>query len=450
MYYDLPHIEVMVLLYKNWTVVPIFYFKFDHPCLLLMKRSFLLLLFSLLISVTASGQVISETNTDVLLQRAQQEYRDGKYKNSLALTQRGLELAPEYHDIRILQVRNLWALERMVEANADFEYLLEHAPHYPDLKPLAKQRFDRSRSAEEALDLLDRILGIYPDDLSFQVKKASLLIENHKTHEARALAKNLITRKNLPGKERYILQNILKQTISNEIGINYQYIDFSQEYSRSNSWNNMSGEYQHSFNRTVVLGRVTYSDRQYDQGMLYELEAYPVFNDRLYAFTNFGFSKGEIFPNFRSSASLYYNFAKTFEAEVGARALIYDNTSFFTGILGLTAYSGKFYLNSRIFLGPERRDHLVQNYQFNVRYYFGDPDNYLFLRLGNGISPDESALYSLEEDPLLDAWYGSTGINKSFGIHHIFQVGGGVLHEEITTDKKGTQFIGTAGYRYRF
>ena len=411
-------------------------------------RSFVLLF---LFSTGLTAQKITETNTDILYQKALSEYKKGDFQTSLEFTNRGLELAPEYHDIRILRVRDLWALENFSAADEDIAYLLEKAPNYIDLKPLLEQRISKFKIPAKAIIFLDKLLSIYPADLSFQVRKAQLLLQNKQRQDARELARELISKEGITGAERYVLQSILNRTVTDEIGVSYQFINFSDDYARKDPWHIGSVEYQHNFNRTAVIGRINYSDRSYDQGSLYELEAYPVINDRLYGFLNFGFSDGTLYPQLRSSASVFYNFAKIFEAELGGRLLSFNDSSYFSGILGLTVYSGKFYLNARTFLGPKRMEQLVQNYQFNLRYYLSTADNYLFLRLGSGISPDETAIYSqVQDNPNLDAWYGNLGINQSLGIHHIFQIGGGFLYEDITSNKKGSQFIGMASYRYRF
>lgn len=414
-----------------------------------MSKKLILLLF-LLFSIQSYAQDISGTNTDAILVAAQESYRSGEFTESLKLTRRGIELAPEYHDIRILQIRSLWALEDYTAADQDLFYLLKNAPEYTDVQPLAVQRLGRYSTKAEALAYVQKLERIYPEDLSLQVEKANLLLKSGKPYEARALADALFSR-NISNEDRYLLRQILNQTISNEVGITYQYINFSEDYSRNESWNSLSAELQHNFGRTAVIGRANFSDRGYDSGTLYELEAYPVLNDRLYTFLNFGFSSGEVFPDYRASASLFYNFARILEAEIGGRMLFYEDSNFFSGIVGLSGYTGKFYLNVRSFIGPERMDQLVQNYQFNLRFYFLNVDNYLFLRLGSGISPDETALFSrIQQNPTLDAAYANVGIQKSLGVHHIFQLSAGFLQEEITSSREGIQFLGNLGYRYRF
>lgn len=415
-----------------------------------MNRYFLSLLLMLFSASNAFCQEVPETNTDKLFELALREYRTGDFESSLAYTQRGLELAPAYHDIRILQVRNLWALNRFSEADEDLHYLVINAPNYVDVPPLVQQRINLFKNPEEALNFLERMISVYPEDISLKVKKTDFLLKTERQAEARSLAKKIIV-EDISGAERYLLENILNRTVKNSLGLNYQYIGFSEEYSRKKPWSTISLEYQRNIGPTAVIGRTTFSDRRYDQGVLYEIEAYPVFSNRFYAFANIGFSDSRIFPKFRSNLSLYYNFAKFFEAEVGSRLETFGSNNYFTAIAGISAYSGKFLFNSRIFLGPERNDQLIQNYQFNTRYYLRNAENFLFLRLGSGISPDEISLSTLLlENPSLDAWYGNLGINKTIRVHHVVRITAGLLHEDITTQRSGTQLTGSIGYFYNF
>lgn len=415
-----------------------------------MKHPILQIILLFFFSVSLSAQEISETNTDIIYTKALEEYKNQNYLEALALTQRGLELAPEYHDIRILEVRVLWALNKNREAGEHLQFLIKEAPAYVDVKPLILQNILRFEEPEEALKFLAAVERVYPEDPSLLIRKAQIHLKAGNKKEARNIALDLMRREDSEG-NRYALQTILNRTVTDEIGLNYQYIGFSEDYTQNKTWHNASFEYQHNFNRTAVMGRINYADRGYDSGTFYELEAYPVFTDKFYAFTNLGVSKGTVFPDARTSLSLFYNFARVFEAEVGSRVIFTADNSYFTGILGLTLYQGKFYLNARTFIGPERLDQMVQNYQGNIRYYLADPEEYFFLRIGSGISPDERIIFTqVQENPVLDAFYGNIGINKKLGIHHIFQIAVGALYEDINSDTTGTQIIGNIGYRYRF
>lgn len=405
--------------------------------------------FLLLLPYSTFSQEITETNTDKLYKRALNEYRESNYQRSLEFTSHALKLAPEYHDIRILEIRNLWALKDYDAADKHLEFLLKKASGYVDVNPLVHQRISRFQDHQNALDLIYRAEKLYPDDFSLQVKKAQILLKTGQRSEARKLAQELNRNKDISGQDRYALETILNRTVRNEIGVNYSYINFSEAYRNYDNWHTISAEFQHNLNRTAVIGRINYSEREISSGSLYEVEAYPVFSEKAYGFVNAGFSNGSVFPKFRSSASFYYNFAKILEGELGGRILHFDETSYFSGIIGLTAYHGNFYFNARTFLGPRRLEEFIQMYQFNVRYYLKNADNYLFAKLGSGISPDERTDYTRIEYPELQAYYLNAGINKTLGSKHIFKISAGFLVEDVSGGLEGNQLIASFGYRYR-
>ncbi|QYA26978.1 YaiO family outer membrane beta-barrel protein [Gramella sp. MT6] len=414
-----------------------------------MIRKFFLLII-LLVSVCGFSQEIQEKNTDSLYFQGLKFYKNQEFKTSLAYTNRGLELAPEYHDIRILRVRNYWALDMIQNATSDLEFLLAEAEDYPGVRELVLRQTKLLKDPETALKFLNKIEETGSLSTNSRILKSQLLLENKQKSESREIALELFNDPDLDEKDRYLLQNILKRTISNEIGINYQYIYFSDSYNRE-AWQTISPEFQHYFNRTAVIARLNYNDRGYQNGTLYELEAYPVFSDKVYSFLNVGISNGSLYPDLRTSASIFVNFLRKFEFEAGGRLLHFSDQDYFSAIAGLTMYQGKFYLNTRIFMGPEINDQYTQNYQLNVRYYLNNTDNFLMLRLGTGISPDESTIFTqVQENPGLEAYYSNLGINFTIGPRHIIQAGIGYLFEDITSEKEGDQAIGNIGYRFRF
>lgn len=405
---------------------------------------FFALIFSSLVGYT------QQIDTDKLYLQALQEYREGNYERALDLTNTGLKAAPEYHDIRILQVRTLFALQKFETAQSDIDLLLTTAPDYEGVETIAMQHLYRLEG-NEGLDYANRLLEIYGPNVELRIKKARLLLETGANNEAREVATDAYRSGDLNDGQRYALQQILNLTIANAVQVTGQYISFSDDYSRNDSWYALSAEYQHNFRDLALIGRVTYSDRSYNDGSLYEIEAYPVFSEKMYAFANLGISDGSIYPDYRASASVFYNFATSFEAEAGFRSLFYNDNDYFTAIAGLTAYTGRFYLNARAFVGPERLEQLVQNYQFNVRYYLSTPENYLFARLGSGISPDEPTLYTrAQENPTLEALYFNLGLSRTLGIHHVISLSGGILSEDLPGEQTVEQFNASLGYRYKF
>lgn len=412
-----------------------------------MMKKYLLFLF---ISCSSFGLLSQEINTDELFFEALEEYRNNNFRAALELTNTALTAAPDYHDIRLLRVRNLFALSQFEKAHRDIIYLLEKAPQYEGVRTVAVQRLYQLEGGE-ALEFTEQLIQVYGQNPELNIRKARLLLENDQPDEARKLATEIYENKELNNGQRYILFQLMNLTVKDAVQFTGQFISFSDDYPRNDPWYVLSADYQHNFTNLSLIGRVTFSDRSYNSGSLYEIEAYPIFSEGFYAFGNLGFSDGTIFPDFRASASVFYNFAPSFEFEAGFRSIIYGGNNHFTGIGGLTTYTGRFYLNIRAFIGPERLDQMIQNYQFNVRYYLSTPENYIFGRLGSGISPDEPAQYTLaQENPNLEAYYLNVGLNHTLGLHHVISISGGILQEDLANDNIGQQLSAGLGYRYKF
>ncbi|HKJ48385.1 MAG TPA: hypothetical protein VJ973_04815, partial [Christiangramia sp.] len=158
-----------------------------------------------------------------------------------------------------------------------------NAIDYPGVTELAQRHLRLLKDPKVGLQFLERIEENTVINADLKILKSQYLLENKQKSESRKIALELFNDPELNEKDRYLLQNILKRTISNEIGINYQFVNFSDEYNRDN-WQTISPEFQHNFNSTAVIARVNYTDRVYDDGILYELEAYPVFSDKVYSF----------------------------------------------------------------------------------------------------------------------------------------------------------------------
>ncbi|HET8809051.1 MAG TPA: YaiO family outer membrane beta-barrel protein [Flavobacteriaceae bacterium] len=412
-------------------------------------KYFFFLVFALSLQVSFA-QEIDEANTDHLLKLAQSAYRQDQFSKAIEYTQKGLAIAPNYHDIRIVETRSYLALKEPEKANKNLEYLTKNASEYSGVKELAYHYIDFVSDFDQKEEVIEKYLEVYPGNLHLQSLKAYCLLENNQKKEAQKLSRALLERKDLSGRDRYLLQRVYKRSTTREIGANYQLLSFSDDYKRTHPWHTASLEYLQTVRQTSLIGRFTYTDRGYAHGEFYELEAYPVFGENFYAMLNLGASNGTLFPDFRGSASIYYNFAEKFEGELGTRVSSTNENTYFSAVAGLTMYQGSFYLNVRAFLGPQRAEQFVQNYQLNVRYYTKNADNYWFARLGSGISPDEKAIYSqVRENPDLKTYYANFGVNKSFGIHHIVKLGVGLLTQKLD-NVRAQQYVGSIGYRYRF
>ena len=76
----------------------------------------------------------------------------------------------------------------------------------------------------------------------------------------------------------------------------------------------------------------------------------------------------------------------------------------------------------------------IQNYQLNVRYYYNNTEDYIFARVGTGISPDDSTRFVLitSSNPNLNSYYASIGGSKWLDYRFNIFSSLGYLNEELT------------------
>lgn len=413
-------------------------------------KNILLLVFLICFSAGLTAQDIHETNSDSLLFKGIEYYQKAEFKTSLSYAERGLELAPEYHDLRILKIRNLHALREIQLAEKEIFYLLKVSPDYPGLMDLAYRQASLYRRGEESLKYLSQVMNAVPEDRRFQFLYTESLLVLNRTEDARATVQRLESIENLTGEERYRLARILDKTIKSSVGGDYQMFYFRGGYTDKGPWHNASLEYKHLFHETAFIARINYFIKDSNKGALYEIEAYPVLNENFYLHLNMGMSDGAVFPDFRGSISVYYNLPFNLELEAGGRFLQFNGDPAFMSVAGASTYLGKFYLNGRTILGPEKNDELVQNYQVNLRYYYKGTNNYLFTRLGRGISPNELDIISqLQEDTYIKANYFNLGIHFSVHYRHLIRLSAGMLLEDRPGMETRFQVLPSVGYRIR-
>ncbi|WP_233901727.1 YaiO family outer membrane beta-barrel protein, partial [Tenacibaculum piscium] len=251
-------------------------------------------------------------------------------------------------------------------------------------------------------------------------------------------------------KQQYQFHLLSKQINTNQIGIYYNISSFLKEYPTKKSWHTTQLEYMKFTGGHSFGARVTYGKRFIDSAILYELESYPVFSNKFYSYINVSTSsKSDFFQKFGLKTSIYYAVFKWIEIETGFRYLSFNKANFTTYIAGATSYYNKFYLNARIFIGPKIEDDFIQNYQINVRYYYSGAKDYLSIRLGTGISPDESSRF-MPVTTNLNSYYLTIGGEKSLKGNYNLLTSIGYLSEELRTDRIGNQLFGGIGLKYRF
>lgn len=172
------------------------------------------------------------------------------------------------------------------------------------------------------------------------------------------------------------------------VGADYNYVYFHGDL---DPWQLAAVSLGNRGRRGTYIARANYARRFAQDGAQLELDAYPRFSERVYAFVNIGYSGDDVFPEWRSGAELFAALPSAWEASVGYRQLRFEGAP---PVTLLTGAVGKYFGNSWISARPYVRvgdNGTGATVIVTGRRYFADADNYIGARIGAGSSPSENA-----------------------------------------------------------
>jgi YaiO family outer membrane protein len=222
----------------------------------------------------------------------------------------------------------------------------------------------------------------------FLFKKAKILHSNEKYEEAVATLEQLIRHNDSNAEAMKKLQEFRFDVMKNRIRINYTIDQFDKAFNRD-PWQIVALSYGRKTKLGSVIARVNLAKRFGDTGFQYEMDAYPKISENNYGYLNYGFSQSAVFPEHRLGLEWYHNFPKAYEGSLGMRTLFFSNTdvTIYTATFG--KYISNYWISLRSFVTPGSGGTSVSGYLLARRYY-SDPENYIGMRLGYGVSPDDN------------------------------------------------------------
>lgn len=294
-----------------------------------------------------------EFDSDVAVLMARTFAWDGQYDSTRVLIAAVLKLYPEHWDA--------------LDAISDVQYWDE--------------------KYEEAIKYCDLVLARDAGDKHFMLKKAKILNAMEQYDKAAEQLESLLKIDPKNAEARNKLTDIRRSQHKNAIKLAYTY-DYFEKAANRDPWHLVAASYSRKTTLGSVIGRVNWAERYGEKGFQYEVDAYPSIGEKNYAYLNLGYSNLSIFPEFRTGAEWYHSFPKAFEGSLGLRALYFtsSNTHIFTGSVG--KYAGNYWISLRTYVTPSSTGTSVSG-SIQTRRYFADPENYIGLRLGYGISPDD-------------------------------------------------------------
>ena len=142
-------------------------------------------------------------------------------------------------------------------------------------------------------------------------------------------------------------------------------------------------QYGRKINDHEVFVRINSLHRSGESGFQYEIDLYPRFTKKSYAYFNLSTSGYKFFPKYRTAAEFFQSFANRWELSVGVRTIHIEDYDIFspTGTIGI--YYGNWYSYLRPTVNI-LQEGISASLMFVTRRYFGDGKDYLELLLLKG------------------------------------------------------------------
>jgi YaiO family outer membrane protein len=245
-----------------------------------------------------------------------------------------------------------------------------------------------SENYAKAIEYCDLALKKDSTAENFLLKKAKILHSNEQYEEAVATLERLISINPTHSEAMQKLVEFRPDVLKNTIKVNYTLDYFDKAFNRD-PWQIAALSYGRKTRLGTVIARANLARRFGNTGLQGEIDAYPKISENNYGYLNYGFSQSSVFPKHRAGAEWYHNFPKSFEGSIGVRLLYFSSSpvDIYTATLG--KYAGNYWISLRAFVTPDSTGTSVSGL-VQVRRYFSDPENYIGLRLGYGVSPDDN------------------------------------------------------------
>lgn len=407
-----------------------------------------------IIRITQTGPINNQDSLSadgLLLLARKAAFDDNNYELAKFRLYKALKISPDYADIKVFIGRiHTWSKE-YDSARYYFTSVLTKNPGYADAAVAFADLEYWNDDNKKALQIVEDALVLNPESQDLWVRKAKILNALRRYADAQtAIDKAIKLNKN--NSEARALANRIKESSSkNAIGLSYDYVYFDKQF--ANPWHLASFDYTRNTGIGSITGRINYANRFTENGVQYEVEAYPRISKTFYSYVSAGYSDNVgVFPQWRGGFSLYANLPKSFEGELGFRYLKFsgDPTWIYTGYLG--KYYKSWLFSVRGYLTPSTFTATAStSYNVSARYYYGSADDVIGFNAGYGISPDDRQnSIQLDNSIRLISYKAGLLFKKKISRFNVFSFDASWFNQEYLPQTKGNQYQISIGWLHRF
>lgn len=413
-----------------------------------MNKLVFILLGLLIVPLSNFSQEKRLTADELFAQARTAAFDQKNYAEAIKISKQALQQAPEYTDIRIFLGRLYTWSDQIDSARVVFEQL--NGLHVQDedfFLAYASFAYWNNQSIQ-AIQLIDQGLTYHPTSQDLLLLKAKVDYSNNAYDSAEKSVNQLLKLNPKQAEARALAKNIQEYTAKNAIGLNYNFVHFDKQF--DNDWHIVALSYKRATPLGSVIFRTNYANKFADNGLQFEVEAYPRLSKIFYLYVAAGYSNNVgIFPKYRTGVSLYANLPHSFEGEVGYRQLYFtDNIWMYTASIG--KYYQNFWFNLKTYLTPSHQN-ISQSYAGTARYYTKGANDYVGFMIGTGLSPEENRNNLLQiSNYKLKTFKVGAEYNFSINRTHLFSLSSTYYNQEFRLGEKGNQIDVTLGYIKNF
>ena len=394
----------------------------------------------IMVIITLIPMAVAAQSTEELYKEATRLGHAGEYAEARAICERILEKEPDNADVRLLYGQ-LFAWDKQYDkAKEQLQMVVDAHPDYVEAWESLIDAEMWSGDAHSALRTANTSLERNKGEPTLLRRKAQALEVLGFKEEALQVARE--ARQARPGDEEIgaIVARLETERLKNKLEFRFQYEWLDDESTEGldledpDDWKRLWIDYTRRFDWGSLIGRVGSAWQFGDQGMFFEVDAYPRLGQGRYAYLHAGHGTADFLPELSLGGEYFQSLPKSMEFSLGIRYLDFDtdNTTIYTGTFGV--YRGNYFTWIRPFWSPDDDEGSSLSANFHVRRYFEDVESYLEIMIGGGSAPETEvdAITQASDTVRQDAKRFRLEWSKRLSPRWIFNCEAGWTEEEFT------------------
>lgn len=409
-----------------------------------MKPYIISLILSVLSTIALYGQSDDLTSDELFTHARAAAFESKDYSKAIGLIKEAIQKSPDYADLHIFLGRLYTWSDKIDSATYVFVNMHNKNVKAEDFYLAYGYMLYWNNINQKAAKIINEGLQEHPssEDLLVLHSKFNYGIKQYGEADKSVTRLLQINPKNTEANS--LAQNLKDYTAKNAVSIQYDFTHFDKQF--ADDWHIVGLSYKRATSLGSIIFKANYANKFADNGVQFELEAYPRISKMFYLYVGAGYSENVgIFSKYRTGVSLFANLPNSFEGEIGYRQLYFSNN-----IWLYTASIGKYYqnlwFNLRTYLSPGQNN-ISHSYTGTVRYYLKGANDYIGFQAGTGISPEENRNNLFMEDAFKLKTY-KIGANYNFSVQkrNLINISATYFNQEYRPAEKGNQYDFSIGY----